>query len=87
LTVTDEHQLWIRFKEQGDQTARDELIVTYMRVVKYVAGRMAIHVPSSVELDDLIGGACWASWMRSRNSIISRKSSSPPMSPSGCEAR
>ena len=55
MTVTDEHQLWVRYKEQGDFAARDELIISHMRVVKYVAGRMAIHVPSSVELDDLIG--------------------------------
>jgi RNA polymerase sigma factor for flagellar operon FliA len=53
--ATDERELWIRFKEKRDSVARDELIVRYMRVVKYVAGRMAIHVPTSVELDDLIG--------------------------------
>lgn len=49
-----EAQLWKRFKEQGDDAAREELVIDYMRVVKYIAGRMAIHVPSSVELDDLI---------------------------------
>ena len=54
-TVADEKDLWVRFKEQGDDAARDELVVMYMRVVKYVAGRIAIHVPSSVEMDDLIG--------------------------------
>lgn len=51
----DERDLWIRFKDRGDGAARDEIIVRYMRVVKYVAGRMAIHVPASVELDDLVG--------------------------------
>ncbi len=54
-TVTDEKDLWLRYKEQGDDDARDELIVTYMRVVRYVAGRMAIHVPNNVEMDDLVG--------------------------------
>ena len=54
-TVTDEKDLWLRFKEQGDDDARDELIIMYMRVVRYVAGRMAIHVPSNVEMDDLVG--------------------------------
>lgn len=53
--VADEQDLWVRFKEHGDDAARDELIVMYMRVVKYVAGRIAIHVPSSVEMDDLVG--------------------------------
>lgn len=51
----DEKALWIRFKERGDGAARDDLIVRYMRVVKFVAGRMALHVPHSVEMDDLIG--------------------------------
>ncbi|MFA6244506.1 MAG: FliA/WhiG family RNA polymerase sigma factor [Candidatus Hydrogenedentales bacterium] len=35
--------------------AREELIVRHMKIVKYIAGRMAMHVPSSVEMDDLIG--------------------------------
>jgi RNA polymerase sigma factor for flagellar operon FliA len=51
----DEKALWERYKTQGDQAARDELIIYHMRTVKYIAGRMAIHVPSSVEMDDLIG--------------------------------
>lgn len=50
-----EHELWIAYKEQGDDIARDDLIIKHMRIVKYVAGRMAMHVPSSVELDDLVG--------------------------------
>ncbi|MBN2308116.1 MAG: FliA/WhiG family RNA polymerase sigma factor [Candidatus Hydrogenedentes bacterium] len=55
MNAQDEKQLWARWKEQGDNAAREELIVRYMRVVKYVAGRMAIHVPQSVEMDDLVG--------------------------------
>ncbi len=54
-TVTDEKDLWLRFKEQRDDNAREELIIMYMRVVRYVAGRMAIHVPNNVEMDDLVG--------------------------------
>ena len=55
MTPDEERELWRRFKESGDGSAREQLIVEYMRVVKYVAGRMAIHIPSSIELDDLIG--------------------------------
>jgi len=55
MTPAEERDRWLRFKEQGDQQAREELIVHHMRVVKYIAGRMAIHVPNSVEMDDLIG--------------------------------
>ena len=50
----DEKALWVRWREHGDQAAREDLILRHMRVVKYVAGRMAIHVPSSVEMNDLI---------------------------------
>ncbi len=52
---SDEKKLWERWKTQGDEDAREELIVRHMRVVRYIAGRMAIHVPSSVDIDDLIG--------------------------------
>lgn len=55
LDLEQEKTLWARYKEQADESARDELVVAHMRLVRYVAGRMAIHVPSTVELDDLIG--------------------------------
>ncbi|NUM55339.1 MAG: FliA/WhiG family RNA polymerase sigma factor [Candidatus Hydrogenedentes bacterium] len=55
LTAIPEMDLWTRWKERGDESAREELIVRHMRIVKFIAGRMAIHVPSSVEMDDLIG--------------------------------
>jgi RNA polymerase sigma factor for flagellar operon FliA len=55
LNEIDEKELWVRCKEYGDESARERLIVRYMRVVKYIAGRMAIHVPPSVEINDLIG--------------------------------
>ena len=55
IKESSEQELWVAFKEQGDDDAREQLIIKHMRIVKYVAGRMAMHVPSSVELDDLIG--------------------------------
>jgi RNA polymerase sigma factor for flagellar operon FliA len=55
VNVLDEKDLWRRYKEGADADAREELIVRYMRVVKFIAGRMAIHVPSSIDMDDLIG--------------------------------
>lgn len=51
----DEKELWIRYKEYGDEGARETLILRHMRTVKYIAGRMAIHVPPSIEMNDLIG--------------------------------
>jgi len=55
LKLENEADLWLQFKDQGNDGARDKLILHYMRVVKYIAGRMAIHVPNNVEMDDLIG--------------------------------
>jgi RNA polymerase sigma factor for flagellar operon FliA len=53
--VLDEKDLWTRFKQRGDAAARDELVVKHMSVVRFVAGRMAIHIPSTIDLDDLVG--------------------------------
>ncbi len=46
--------LWRRFKERGDQLARERLILTYAPLVKYVAGRMSSALPAHVEEADLI---------------------------------
>jgi RNA polymerase sigma factor for flagellar operon FliA len=54
LKTLDEKDHWVAFKEHGDEGARERLIVEHMRVVKYIAGRMAIHVPSSIDINDLI---------------------------------
>ncbi len=58
MTEEDEKEYWRLFKEDGKSTARDQLILHHMRIVKYIAGRMAIHVPSNVEMDDLVGWGC-----------------------------
>ncbi|MGE5371333.1 MAG: FliA/WhiG family RNA polymerase sigma factor [Solirubrobacterales bacterium] len=46
--------LWQQYKEQEDYAARDELIVYYTYLVKYIANRLAINLSSMVEIDDLI---------------------------------
>lgn len=55
MSVTAEKELWVRCKENNDDAAREQLIVSHIRIVKYIAGRMAIHVPASIEMNDLIG--------------------------------
>ncbi|MGO8683052.1 MAG: RNA polymerase sigma factor WhiG [Thermoleophilia bacterium] len=47
-------ELWYRYKNDGDQRARDRLILAYAPLVKYVAGRMANGLPSHIEEADLI---------------------------------
>jgi RNA polymerase sigma factor for flagellar operon FliA len=47
-------ELWHRCKVNGDDRARERLVVAYSPLVKYVAGRMASGLPSHVEEADLI---------------------------------
>ena len=46
--------LWARYKEDGDPDAREQLILNYSPLVKYVAGRLASSLPQTVETADLI---------------------------------
>jgi len=54
LPKTDLSEYWMRYKRHQDPEAREILIIEYARLVKYVAGRMAISLPPSVPYDDLI---------------------------------
>ena len=54
LSDRDLQSLWRRCKEYGDQPARDQLILNYAPLVKYVAGRMSAALPSHVDEADLI---------------------------------
>ncbi|MBC9783440.1 RNA polymerase sigma factor WhiG [Heliobacterium chlorum] len=46
--------LWERYKEHKDSSAREELILLYSPLVKFVAGRLAISLPPNVDRDDLL---------------------------------
>ncbi|MDR1615737.1 MAG: FliA/WhiG family RNA polymerase sigma factor [Syntrophomonadaceae bacterium] len=50
----DNSLLWLEYKEKGSIAARDELILIYASLVKYVANRLAINLSSLVEIDELI---------------------------------
>ena len=47
-------ELWRRYKTEGDEKARERLVVAYSPLVKFIAGRMASGLPSYVEESDLI---------------------------------
>jgi RNA polymerase sigma factor for flagellar operon FliA len=51
---TDASALWARYKDEEDSAARDELILNYSPLVKYVAGRLASSLPQTVDTADLI---------------------------------
>ena len=46
--------LWGRYRDRDDRAARDDLIVMYAPLVRYVASRMRSALPSHVEEADLI---------------------------------
>lgn len=46
-------ELWRRYKADGDPGARERLILQYSPLVKYVAGRVSVGLPSSIEHADL----------------------------------
>ncbi len=52
LRVID--QLWKEYKASGARDVRDRLIVHYSPLVKYVAGRVAVGLPRSIEQADLV---------------------------------
>ena len=49
----DNYSLWEKFKEEGDQQARKELILANLSLVKYQAGRVNLLVPDFIDQDDL----------------------------------
>jgi len=51
----DLETLWTEYKEHDSQNARDKLLAEYTPLVRYTAQRMAINLPKSVHLGDLIG--------------------------------
>src|SRR4030081_815425 len=47
------YPIWVRLRG-GDRGARDELVVKYAPLVKYVIGRMAISLPAAMDSDDVL---------------------------------
>jgi RNA polymerase sigma factor FliA len=52
--MIDHYELWQRCRDLDCQEARQDLVNKFARMVKYVAGRMAIGLPHYVEFNDLI---------------------------------
>jgi RNA polymerase sigma factor for flagellar operon FliA len=47
-------QLWRDFKDTGEQSLRERLILHYSPLVKYVAGRVGVGLPPNIEQADLV---------------------------------
>lgn len=46
--------LWREYKESGSKIAKDKLLVEYAYLVKFIANRLAINLPPSVDRNDLV---------------------------------
>ncbi|CAL9585776.1 RNA polymerase sigma factor WhiG [Streptomyces sp. NPDC057838] len=47
-------ELWRSYKATGDERLREQLILHYSPLVKYVAGRVSVGLPSNVEQADFV---------------------------------
>ena len=47
--------IWDEYRKTGDNAAKEKLILHYAPIVKYVAGRLMVHIGQNVEFDDLVG--------------------------------
>lgn len=53
----DEATLWERYRKKGDNRAKDAIVLKYLQLAKYIAGRMAIHLPREIDERDVVGWA------------------------------
>jgi RNA polymerase sigma factor for flagellar operon FliA len=54
MTEQDLNEMWADYVKTRSRSIRDALIQNYLYLVKYVAGKMSLSVPPSVEIDDLV---------------------------------
>jgi RNA polymerase sigma factor FliA len=55
IDETTEDELWIEFRKTKSPALRDKFIRQYMPLVKYVAGKVSVGLPGSIDFDDLVG--------------------------------
>ncbi len=49
-----EDKLWVKFIKTKEQDIRDYFVIKYAPLVKYVAGKVSMGMPQSIEFDDLV---------------------------------
>ena len=53
-TESDTRDIWRRYKRTGRRSLRNQLMETYLPIVKYNAERISTKLPDEVDVDDLI---------------------------------
>jgi len=51
----DIEKAWVAYSKTRDPALREKLIMHYAYLVKYVAGRLSVHIGQRVEFDEMIG--------------------------------
>ena len=75
--------LWQDLRRPPDSGLRDQLILHYSPLVKYVAGRVGVGPLSNIDQADLVSYGILDSLTPSKSSILSAPSSSRPMQSAG----
>lgn len=55
MAATSTAQLWQKFTADKDRSSREQLIMQYAPLVRYVVGRLAVTLPPTIDQDDLFG--------------------------------
>jgi RNA polymerase sigma factor FliA len=50
----DTEKLWQRYRDSGDRAARDQLVLTFVPLVRHLAYRKVRELPAWCEVDDLV---------------------------------
>jgi RNA polymerase sigma factor FliA len=53
--ISRQMELWKQYAETKDPSIREKLILEYVHLIKFVAGRLSIYFGSNVEYDDMVG--------------------------------
>ncbi len=53
--IQRQQDLWKKYHETKEPSIKEQLILEYADLIKYVAGRLSIYFGSNVEYDDLVG--------------------------------
>lgn len=54
MPETNTAALWHEYLTTGQEEVREQLLLKYLPLVKYVAGKMMVTLPSSVDYEDLV---------------------------------
>ena len=54
MTYDDERELWQEYSRTGSQRARDELVMKYLPLIKYVIARMSVTPPAGLDFEDIM---------------------------------